>query len=134
MNDPFEHFHDATAEDVMANPHKFGMPTFQEFKKSRGSWKKSKDNWFGAIEKGSELLGRMVKRHVYFLRGYEFKNLEGVETAAINMGLDPWKLIPRPQVINIGGGWCELHVTLEEPNRFGYLMGQRSGGKRAKNR
>lgn len=115
MDDQFEKFTDATIEDVVQNPHHYGMPTFEEYVKNRDKYLGRKDDWFSAVDKGSSILSRRVKKHIYKVHGVTCESLEQAERIAGEMGLDAWKLVPKPQVIDVGGGWCNLEVNLVDP-------------------
>ncbi len=113
---PYEKFQDATIEDIAQDPHKYGAPTFEEFVANKEKYIGRSDDWFSAIDKGSSILSRRVKKQVYILKGYRVESLEKLETLAKNMGLNPWKLQPRPQIIDLGGGWCNLDVHMVDPS------------------
>lgn len=115
MGSIFDKFQDATVEDILQDPNKFGAPTLEQFKQNREKYLGRADHWFQAVDKGSSALSRRVKKHIYKLKGYRVESLEKLEQIAESMGLDPFKLVPRPQVEDVGGGWCNLIVTFVDP-------------------
>ena len=106
-----ETFSESSIEDISLNPHKYGMPSFAEYKRNRSKYLGKKDDGFGLIDKGSKMLGKLVKNHVYEIEGIRCKSLEEVETRAKNeLGIDIDALDYRPTCIPLGGGKCDILV------------------------
>lgn len=107
----------ATATDVMANPHAYGMPTLEEYKRIRALVMRS-ERKFESVDQGSSLLSAYVSKQRYAVEGpdgikYQCKSLEEVERTAKNMGYDYTKLGIYPEVIPDAGLKCVLEITFK---------------------
>lgn len=74
-----------TIEDLAENPNKYGMPTFEEFRKNKEKWMGRADEEIAAIDKGDPML-KCKQR--YFIESYRVDSLEQAERIAIDMGYD----------------------------------------------
>lgn len=128
----FDLFAEADMGEILQNPNKFGAPTFQQFCANREKYMGRSDEWFAAVDKGSTALARKVKKHIYKIKGYRVNTLEKLQQIALDMGLDPFKLIPKPEVIDVGGGWCNLEVTFVEPGEAPNNLEGRENGETIK--
>lgn len=76
-------------EELTENPSKFGMPTFEEFRKNKERWMGRPDDELAAIDAGDKILGCRQK---YFIEGdggrYSCDSLEHVQRIADDMGLN----------------------------------------------
>lgn len=90
------------------DPHSFGAPTFEEFKRNRAKYLGKRDDTLSSIDKGTQLLSQYVKRHQYEIAGYRCKTLEEVERIAsdYNIPLREFTAECIPQ----GGGKCDFLV------------------------
>lgn len=111
MSDYKQAFAESTdVEEVFENPHKFGMPTFEEFAKNSEKYLGREDDAFAQIDQGSKNLDRHVQRHIYEIEGYRCKSLEEVEKVARSQGISLGALDYQPQVMPLGGGKCDILV------------------------
>lgn len=101
---------DATWEEFSSNPEKFGFPAFDRWEKEREKYLGKDDEILASADKGSELLSRSVKRHIYELEGYRCKNLEEVERVAKEQGINLKGLDYRPQLVQAGAGKYDVIV------------------------
>lgn len=101
---------DATWEEFSANPERFGFPSFDRWEKEREKYLGKDDEILASADKGSELLSRSVKRHIYELEGYRCKNLEEVERVAREQGINLKGLDYRPQLVQAGAGKYDVIV------------------------
>jgi len=115
MTASFDKFTDATVQDILRDPAKYGVPTLAEFMANPEKWRGKSEQWFEAIDKGSSNLARKIKKQYYTLKGYRVDSLEALERLAGNMGYDYTKLVPQPQVRDLGGQWCDLEVVMVDP-------------------
>lgn len=100
-----------TIEDLERDPHKFGLPTFEEFSKNPEKWRKVPDELFALVDVGSTNgLKNLVVAHEYEVSGYKCKTLEEVERVALNEGMDIKMMDIKPEVIPLGGGKCNILV------------------------
>lgn len=131
MEGTFNKFSEATVEEMLNDPHKFGAPTFDEYVRNRSHYKQRlKDHdWFSEIDKSSSILknGRLKKQY-YILNGHRFNTLEALEKACESEGVNPLQLVPEPQVIDLGGGWCDLEVTMLTPTQQAMKKGVTKSG------
>lgn len=84
--------HNASYEDVLLNPKKYGIPTFEEYAKNPELMRGRMDRTLAAMEAGSSIL-RQVKKHRYgvFTRAgrlFWCKSLARAQELATNEGAD----------------------------------------------
>jgi hypothetical protein len=96
--------------EVLENPHYYGLPTFEEFAKNSEKYVGREDDAFAQVDAGSKQLDRHVKKHIYEIEGYRCKTLEEVEQVAKSQGIFSNGLEYQPQVIPLGGGRCDILV------------------------
>lgn len=106
----FSVFKDATIEDLLENPTKFGLPTLEQFARNKDKWKIDPDQTLKAIDAGSKNLERHVSKHVYFVLGHKCDSLEKAEQVAQDFGVNIRDLDVRPEVVELGAGKCNIHV------------------------
>lgn len=103
-------------EDIMANPHEYGIPSFAEFARNPAKWRARADEAFASIEKGSEMLGKVVRKHTYkFKKGtkeWTCKSLEEVQRVAENEGFPLQTLDFKGEMRQLGEGKYEIVVTI----------------------
>lgn len=100
--------------ELRENPHKFGAPTFEEFKRNRDKYLGRSDDTLSSIDKGTELLSQYVKRHIYEIAGHRCKTLEEVERIAsdYNIPLNNFTA----ECLPLGGGKCDFLVKFISPD------------------
>ena len=80
-------------DDLIANPHAFGMPTFDEFCKNRDhylkNWKLNDDAVFESADSGSISLKRETKEHWYYWGMHKSKNLYDIVRMVKDEGFTP---------------------------------------------
>lgn len=99
-----------TMDDVLENPTRYGVPTPEEFRKNPEKWLGREDEKFALCDKGSSLLSRVVKRHVFEIEGYRCKTLEEVEKVALGQGIPLKDLDYEPELIPCGAGKYDVVV------------------------
>lgn len=122
---------DTTLDEVIADPKKFGLPTFEEFKKNP-KLLKIRTDLFDSIDNGPQ---RLLKNHIqkirYQWKGYYFDKLEQVATAIENDGYDPKDLDYQPELIPQGGGKCNVVVRIvrkDAGSKDAGIQGESRGG------
>lgn len=122
---------DPTYEEVLQSPNKFGMPTFEDFKLNHERYMGRDDDKLAFADKGSDILKRHVKKHIYELEGYRCESLEEVERVASSQGIPLRDLDYRPQLIPLGGGKCDILIKFvskdERAKREGIDAGEQQG-------
>lgn len=102
---------DINIEDLLNDPHAFGVPTFEEFAKNPEAWRKASDEILKIVDASSATgLKNLVVKQTYEVAGYKCKTLEEVERVAKNEGWDMLKMSIEPQIIPETGGKCTIHV------------------------
>lgn len=85
--------------------------TFEEFKRRRESYLGLSDSEdFGLIDRGSQVLKKQVKRHIYEIEGYRCNSLEEVERVAAAQGIPLRALDYRAMVQPLGAGKCDILI------------------------
>ena len=110
MSDRLKQLADATFDDVMEDPTKFGLPTFDEFAKNPDLLFGKEDERLAEVERGSTNLNRVVKRYVYEIEGYRCKSLQEVERVARSMGINLRELDYQPQMEPNTSGKFDIKV------------------------
>lgn len=103
-----------TVEDIMLDPHRYGIPTCEEYLKNSKHYREKffgrDDDEFASIDAGLKLIKQFVRTQKYFVEGYECASLEEADRTAANMGFKLTQLVPKPELIPNGGGKADLHV------------------------
>lgn len=111
-------FVDATIDDVLADPAKFGAPSFDDFKKNREKYKGRDDDQLASADKGSTALNRHVRKHYYELNGHRTTKIEELERIARNEGYTLKELVFKPELIPLGEGEkCDIVIRFESKVR-----------------
>lgn len=96
-------------EDLMENPSKFGMPTFDEFVGNRDKYTDRPDAMIEAIDRGDPALGC---RQRYYVEHYRVDSLEQAQRIASDMGGSLYEdYIIDPQLRPDGAGGFYNDVT-----------------------
>lgn len=74
-------------QDLIDNPTRYGVPTFEEFIKNKRKWMGSKDDVLASVDRGDHIL-KNTYRHKYFVEGYRVDSLEQAERIALDMGFN----------------------------------------------
>lgn len=100
-------------DDLLNDPKKFGLPTFEEFAKNPDQWRKAADEALCLAEKGSQLEGlrKLVVKKTYQVAGYKCDTLEEAERVALNEGWDLRMMDMQPHIVPLGGGKCNIHIV-----------------------
>ena len=101
--------------DVITNPEKHGMPTFDQFAANPEAWKKTLSQEWGRIDESSKLFKNRVEKQTYKIKGYTFDTLEKCESVMKDMGINPLHCTIKPQVIPQIGGKCTIEVEFIPP-------------------
>lgn len=103
-----------TSDDIIKDPHRYGLPTFEEFCRSPDLWRTRPDNVFANADKGSTLLRRAIVKHSYVFRHWKTNSLEKMEKILSDYGLSPQEVEMKPELIPLGGGRCEAMIQFVE--------------------
>lgn len=109
---------DTKLEDIMENPTKYGLPTFEEFRANKEKWLGRKDDDIAAVDRGDPMLGCFQKYYIETAVGRRYGPfpLELIETMAIEEGMNlHHDFIKDPQLRPDGAGGFYNEVTFR-PN------------------
>lgn len=109
---------DIEMKDIVANPKKFGAPTFEEYCRNRDKFSPTmteKDH-LAAIDNGGQNLKRYTKCKVFEVLGQQFNSLEKAEKFCREYGIPikDWKVVAS----NMGGQFAEEKVIIMPPEDF----------------
>lgn len=101
---------ETTYEQIIANPTKYGLPTFEDFAKNPDKWREAKDELFRSAD-GSIIAARQgLRKQTYEFEGYRANSLEEVERMCEQEGVAINSLEMRPHVIPVSAGVFDLLV------------------------
>lgn len=103
-----------TVEDVMLDPHRYGLPTLEEYKRNPSAYKMGSEYLLGTVDRGSKVFTKGFKRYTFEIAGYKARSLEEVQTIAANEGLDWQSMDILPIVIPGTFGESRVHVRFEQ--------------------
>jgi len=103
-----------TIEEVMLDPHRYGMPTLEEFSKDPSKWKNPSEYLLEQVDKGSKILTSGFKKYTFEIAGYRCVSLEEVQFVATCEGLDWATMEIKPMVIPGSFGESRIHVKFEQ--------------------
>jgi hypothetical protein len=101
-------YKNATLEDIIADPKKFGAPTFQEFKRDPSKYRV---DWAAIADNGSKEISKNQIKQTYLVCGHKADTIEKAETIAADYGYNLSEMKISPQMIPEGGG--KYNVVVE---------------------
>lgn len=109
---------EVTIEDIQNNPHKYGVPTFEEFVKNPKKYSPgiSEEEHLAIIDNGGQNLKRYTKTKVFQVLDQKFKTLERAQEFCRDHGITikDWKVV----TYNVGGQVGEERVIIMPPEEF----------------
>ena len=112
-------FKEVKIEDLMADPNKFGAPTFEQFCKNPERFRGRADDILSSVDRGSSIIGS-VQKQVYEIEGVRCSTLEAVEKVAADMGIPLKELDYRAELIPLPGQKSEILVKfVSKQDRMG---------------
>jgi hypothetical protein len=97
-------------DDILEKPSRFGLPTFEEFKKNPEKYLGRDDEALASVDEAGFMLKNILKRVKFEIEGYRCKTLEEVERVAKNQGIPLKELDYYAQLVPQGGGNCDVVV------------------------
>lgn len=88
-----------SVEDVLANPHKYGFPTIQEFAANPDKYRESLSKRLARVDQSSAVFKNSLERQTYKIAGFKVKTLEEVERIAREEGINLADCNFAPQVL-----------------------------------
>lgn len=120
MNKKFIDWQNTSTEDIIANPHAFGLPTFDEYCKVKEKFSMAPDV-FGAMDNGPSQFRKDLKKMKFFVHGKPIPNPEmldrilsdeGYSNADIKFGSPSSRLKHEINHVPVGGGLDhEVHIN-----------------------
>lgn len=108
-------------EEILADPHRFGLPTFEEYRKMRSKILPREDRYLTAISDGPQNFRKDLKKIRYFVHGNPLSGEEAVEKMLLDHGYTledidlegkVGRLAKTIQLVDVGGGLeHEVHVN-----------------------
>lgn len=106
---------EVTPDDIMENPTKYGLPTFEDYCKDRERYLGYSDQLFRTIDAGpqnAERLRKLMHKMRFRVAGHYVKTVEKLQSVAREEWGDDVKLEMYPQMLPIGGGKWECVVEV----------------------
>lgn len=115
-----------TIEEIMLDPHRYGMPTFDEFRKDPDKYRISRDDLLARADNSSTSdLRKFIRKQVYIWDNkHVVDSLEQLERICKEEGFEQHDLDMRPQIIPCSGvdkGKCDVAIVFV-PKRKGNLI------------
>ena len=102
---------DLTVEKLMADPAKYGFPTFAQFCRTPEKWRPdTEDDRLARVDRSTQTFKAIVSKQVYRVAGYDVATLEEAQRIARNEGVDLSKCKLCPLVVPEPGGKCKIVV------------------------
>lgn len=101
---------DFDIDNIFSDPHKFGLPTLEEFQKNPDLWRVREDDKLIWADKGSSILNKYVSTQEYEFSGYRCKSLEELERVVLSEGYKLSDLEFQPHIIPDVGRKCKILV------------------------
>jgi len=98
-----------TIEDIIANPKKYGAPTFEEFKKNPEKFRRSKEALITSADGGTKNI-KGIKRHTYKVDGIKCESPEHCQRTMIERGLTEKDLNLTVELEDMKNGEIVAHV------------------------
>lgn len=121
-------FRDAMSA-IIADPKAFGAPTFEEFCNNKDKIINDHEQRYIAVDMGGTAIQMLVSKYKYFFRSmhtgkrYKCKTIDEVNKVAHSEGVSDKDLDYDPQIIPIGAGKCNIHVTFfRKPSTMGLIL------------
>lgn len=114
-----------SAADIMSDPTRFGLPTFDDFKKYPEKYLGHLEDLLSCLDKGSELLGGYIRKHVAYVEGYRVRSYEEAQRILRSMGIREDQIEWSANCVNMYAGKCDLEIkifskgTMERRNAWG---------------
>lgn len=108
-----------TLEEIIENPHRYGLPTLEEFCKNPTLWMGHDEDLLAQADVGSKLINGMVTKHLYEIDGYRCDTLEEVEKVAKSQGYQLKELDFAPVLIPQAGLKTEVLVRFTTKGKKG---------------
>lgn len=108
----------ATVDDLAANPHKYGLPTMEEYAQDPERFKMlmSADDFMAQIDRGSQTLSRHVTGHEYWVGPYKCDSLEQAERILKEHGQSVTAQTFEPDLVQEAGGKYTVKVKFKLPD------------------
>lgn len=108
-------------QEIIANPHKFGAPTFEEFARDKDKYLGREDDILKTAFEGAHILKKsnLVRKHIYKIFGYTAKSEDHVWQIMKNEGYSPLDFEIKPELTKAGNGQYDVIVDFTLKNKGG---------------
>lgn len=100
-------FADATLSDIVANPKKYGAPTFEEYSRDPSAYRM---DWAAVADNGSRLLSKNQVKQKYKIFGYVVDTIEEADVIASDKGFVLSEMTIHPELRDQGGQKYDVEV------------------------
>lgn len=104
-------------EDILEDPNRYGLPTFQEFCKNPEKWRANPEQVLIDATRGSTILKKAISKITFAFRCWETSSAEKIERILADYGLKPQDVEMKPELIYLGNGKCKCIVNFIEKER-----------------
>lgn len=96
--------------DLIKDPKKYGFCTFEEYRKDKKRWQFNAEQIFEIVQGAGTNHKKSLKKLRFEVNGHRAETLEQVQRIAREEGLDMRTLDIWPEIIDLGGQWCDILV------------------------
>jgi len=101
---------ETTLDDLMADPEAYGAPSFSQYSLNPERYE-SMSQSLEVVDQSSKSLRHLLQKQTYEVFGVKCKTIERAESVAKDHGYNLRQMVPCPQVIPVGAGYCEINVV-----------------------
>lgn len=116
-------FREVQLADIIANPNKFGAPTYEQFCRNPNRWRLPSDSVLQSASAGSRVFNNVKKQRYEVLRPTgavtKCQTLEEVERVCLSEGIAIEELEMRNELIDVGAGKVEILVQFRRKPKVG---------------
>lgn len=99
---------EVSVQDILNNPHRFGLPTFEEFRKNSEKYKNNESKHLGMVENSSVNFKKLIKKQSYQFEGIKCNCLEHAQNVAADHGCNLFRD-------------CDIHPQMLGDRESGYI-------------
>lgn len=102
-------FSNLTIEDIAADPHKFGAPSFKEF--CAGKYRKpsqDEQDKLALLDNGPKKIRKQMRKQFWVVGKYKCETAEQAEKVAASENID--LRFYSPQLVDVGNHKCDLYL------------------------
>lgn len=101
---------DTTVQDLLENPHYYGVPSFEDFKSNPKKYRKNPEHFLDMSDNQVGKLGKIINKKIWFMDGVRCDTPEKAQAVMLDKGLKEDDLQFAPELVDIGGQKADLHI------------------------